>query len=486
MEGTQAELRTLRNAVQRLEERLGRWTNEPHDRLKDEPDYHTALVADLLIRPWPGCTGLSTGDTRRSSVCEGSQGDCTSSCSRLFGNDSCHAGSSASLPAPSETQPQAPEVPLFCGLEAAPKFQAAAGASQEEEAETDCSSGGGDHWALQLVGNIEERSLPEPLGSASARRPEIWDAEELTAQPDKASRPAVLFRSDLATEVQELKDALAAKDAALQAAESARLDLVTEARAESDARQQLSLKLRSEQLALSRCHEELAQSRAAHQQEWLLGKQLSQDLKAARATAEALRADLRDAGERVAEQHAKTCEMRTALEKERRDAQRVKQSLDECRKELQLCRTPVPPSPLPKAPTNSLESSGDAPGPGHCREVAITEPFGESRAQLPPAVSAASPKVSAIARLLGQGGSDQDLSDGDVSQKVSFLEDQLRRYCTERDSLETALRKLPSNSTGKSVAERRRIGEMQQRLADVERTMVEMKTGLRRLRQADG
>ncbi|CAE7814254.1 unnamed protein product, partial [Symbiodinium microadriaticum] len=119
----------------------------------------------------------------------------------------------------------------------------------------------------------------------------------------------------------------------------------------------------------------------------------------------------------------------------------------------------------------------------HPLEVAEIKPYGE----LPPSMSAASsPKVAAIARLLGQGGSDQDLTDADVARKVSFLEGQLRRYCAERDSLETALRKLPSNSTGKSVAERRRIGEMQQRLADVERTMVEMKTGLRRLRQADG
>lgn len=483
MEGSEAELRALRNAVQRLEERLGRWPKQPQERAKDEPDHHTALVADLLMRPWPSCTGLSTGDTRRNSVCEGSQGDCTSSCSRLFGNDSCHAGSSASLPAPSENQAPALEVPLFCGLEAAPKFQATAVAAQEEEAETDCSSGGGDHLALQLVGNIEERSLPEPLSSASARRTEIWDAAELAAQNDKASRQVVLLRSDLETEVQELKDALAAKDAALQAAENARRDLVTEARAESDARQQLSLKLRSEELAFSRCHEELAQSRAAHQQEWLLGKQLGQDLKAARATAEALRADLRDAGERVAEQHTKTCELRAALEKERREAQRAKQSLEECRKELQLCRAPGAPSPLPKAPASSLQSSEDVPGPGHPLEVAEIKPYGE----LPPSMSAASsPKVPAIARLLGQGGSDQDLTDADVARKVSFLEGQLRRYCAERDSLETALRKLPSNSTGKSVAERRRIGEMQQRLADVERTMVEMKTGLRRLRQADG
>lgn len=67
------------------------------------------------------------------------------------------------------------------------------------------------------------------------------------------------------------------------------------------------------------------------------------------------------------------------------------------------------------------------------------------------------------------------------ARQVGSLEKQLMVLNCERTSLESTLSKFPTNSAGKTVAERRRKMEVERRLEEVEQTISQVRTSLRQL-----
>lgn len=362
----------------------------------------------------------------------------------------------------------------------------------------------------------------------------------------------------------------------------------------ADARQQLKAEL-------VQCHSELAEARKAHQQDsiWVTrlqqeNDQLAADCKAAQVLTQSLQHELRGTGERASTQHAENCELRVALETQRMEAERLREAVNQGRRENSMLwqqlqfrpassPTHVPGSsafPMP-APSGggwtgpafaSLPGSG---GPGHtmppmnghsappmngsddtrssasgdasCTAVSPNEldrqersnvspagnssPFGRESAPGPTStlprgsIPAAGMRTvpgknlgsesqhdsltgSRRARipspapqdhaggLLGGGSSSKPFDTaGRVMQQghfpreqeeqrekqVSSIEKQVTALSSERQVLEATLLKFPSNTSGRTLADRKQKREAEERIEEVDKNLSQLRMQLRQM-----
>jgi len=87
-----------------------------------------------------------------------------------------------------------------------------------------------------------------------------------------------------------------------------------------------------------------------------------------------------------------------------------------------------------------------------------------------------------VSRIMRQGHYPQE-QEARRERQVSALEKQLTLLSGERRLLESALMKFPSNTAGRTLAERRQKREAEQRLEEVDRTITELRQALRKVQE---
>eukprot|EP00930_Biecheleria_cincta_P072408 TRINITY_DN59814_c0_g1_i1.p1 TRINITY_DN59814_c0_g1~~TRINITY_DN59814_c0_g1_i1.p1 ORF type:complete len:720 (+),score=166.78 TRINITY_DN59814_c0_g1_i1:61-2220(+) len=161
--------------------------------------------------------------------------------------------------------------------------------------------------------------------------------DALEVERDEANHQVLTLRSRYQTEFQELRAELNSRDAEIQEFQFRQTSV--EQAHEEDLRR-TKAQLHAEQQALLQCQSELAEARAALQHDRFQNAQMRQenarltaDLKASDALTESLRAELIGTGERATDQHAKCCDLWVALEKERLEAQHLRELFEAAKRE---------------------------------------------------------------------------------------------------------------------------------------------------------